>query len=72
MKAAFIPPVLLLRTEKVPHDRKQWAYELKSDGFRSIAFKTAGRSISVLETIKTSVAHIPALLEDSPVFQTRG
>jgi len=72
MKAAFIPPVLLLRTEKVPHDRKQWAYELKSDGFRSIAFKTAGRSISVLETIKTSVAHSPAFLEDSPVFQTRG
>jgi ATP-dependent DNA ligase len=34
MKAAFIPPMLLLRTEKLPYDGKLWEYQLKLDGFR--------------------------------------
>lgn len=43
MKATFIPPMLLLKTEKLPEDSKLWEYQLKLDGFRSIAFKTAGQ-----------------------------
>ena len=42
MKASFIPPMLLLRTEKLP-EGDDWLYALKLDGFRSIAFKTAGK-----------------------------
>src|SRR6478672_10140534 len=41
-KASFIPPMLLLRTEKLP-EGANWLYELKLDGFRSIAFKTSGK-----------------------------
>jgi len=42
IEASFIPPMLLVRTEKLPegHD---WLYELKLDGYRSIAFKTGGK-----------------------------
>jgi DNA ligase D-like protein (predicted ligase) len=41
-KASFIPPMLLVRTEKLP-EGEDWLYELKLDGFRSIAFKTGGK-----------------------------
>jgi DNA ligase D-like protein (predicted ligase) len=41
-KASFIPPMLLVRTEKLP-EGKDWLYELKLDGYRSIAFKTGGK-----------------------------
>jgi DNA ligase D-like protein (predicted ligase) len=41
-KASFISPMLLLRTEKLP-EGENWLYELKVDGYRSIAFKTGGR-----------------------------
>jgi bifunctional non-homologous end joining protein LigD len=34
--------MLLLRTDKLP-DRDGWLYELKLDGFRTIAFKTGGK-----------------------------
>ena len=37
-KAAFIEPMLLLRTEKLPQG-PEWVYELKLDGYRAIAFK---------------------------------
>jgi ATP-dependent DNA ligase len=40
--ASFIPPMLLVRTEKLP-ESEDWLYELKLDGFRSIAFKTGGK-----------------------------
>jgi DNA ligase D-like protein (predicted ligase) len=43
VKASFVEPMLLLRTEKLPDDRSQWAYQLKFDGYRAIAFKTGGR-----------------------------
>ena len=41
-KARFIEPMLLQRTEKLSQG-EVWSYELKLDGFRTIAFKTAGR-----------------------------
>ena len=39
---SFIPPMLLVRTEKLP-EGQDWLYELKLDGYRSIAFKTGGK-----------------------------
>lgn len=41
-KAGFIDPMLLLRTEQLPTGA-QWTYELKLDGFRALAVKSAGR-----------------------------
>jgi ATP dependent DNA ligase domain len=40
-KAAFIEPMLLLRTEKLP-EGADWLVELKLDGYRALAIKTAG------------------------------
>src|SRR5262249_48545340 len=42
VKAGFIPPMLLLRTDELSGDRARWQYELKFDGYRAIAFKTGG------------------------------
>jgi bifunctional non-homologous end joining protein LigD len=41
-RAAFIEPMLLLRTERLPEGR-EWAYELKLDGYRALAIKTGGK-----------------------------
>ena len=35
--------MLLLRTDALPDDASRWEYQLKFDGYRAIAFKTAGR-----------------------------
>ena len=43
VKAGFIEPMLLLRSEKLPDDVTRWAYQLKFDGYRAVAFKTGGR-----------------------------
>jgi bifunctional non-homologous end joining protein LigD len=43
VKAKFIPPMLLLKTDALPDDSVRWRYELKLDGYRAIAFKTGGR-----------------------------
>ena len=42
-KARFIAPMLLLRTDRLPDDPERWAYQLKLDGYRAIAFKTGGK-----------------------------
>jgi bifunctional non-homologous end joining protein LigD len=42
IKASFIEPMLLLRQDALPHDPTRWLYQLKLDGYRSIAFKTGG------------------------------
>jgi len=42
VKARFIEPMLLLRTDALPADRGRWEYQLKLDGYRAIAFKTRG------------------------------
>jgi DNA ligase D-like protein (predicted ligase) len=40
-RAAFIPPMLLLRRETLP-EGPHWRYELKHDGYRAVAFKSLG------------------------------
>src|SRR5438067_153898 len=42
VKATFIEPMLLLRTEHLP-EGEQWLYELKLDGYRALAIKSGGR-----------------------------
>jgi ATP-dependent DNA ligase len=43
IKARFIEPMLLLRTDALPNDPERWQYELKVDGYRGIAFKSGGK-----------------------------
>jgi bifunctional non-homologous end joining protein LigD len=43
VKASFIPPMLLVRTETLPEDAARWAYQLKLDGYRAVAFKAGGK-----------------------------
>lgn len=43
VKAGFIEPMRLLKTEALPDDGARWAYQLKVDGYRAIAFKTEGQ-----------------------------
>jgi DNA ligase D-like protein (predicted ligase) len=42
IKPGFIEPMQLLRTEKLP-EGPDWAYEIKLDGYRALAFKTGGK-----------------------------
>ena len=42
-KARFIPPMLLLPTDRLPDDPAKWEYQLKLDGYRAIAFKSANK-----------------------------
>lgn len=41
VRASFIEPMLLLRTETLP-DGKNWLVELKLDGYRALAIKSGG------------------------------
>jgi bifunctional non-homologous end joining protein LigD len=41
-KASFIDPMLCLATASLP-EGDGWEYELKLDGYRALAIKTAGR-----------------------------
>lgn len=41
-KAAFIEPMLLLRTDRLP-DGPEWLHEIKLDGYRALAIKSAGK-----------------------------
>ena len=43
VKAGFVEPMLLLRTDALPDDPARWEYQLKLDGYRAIAFKTGGK-----------------------------
>jgi ATP-dependent DNA ligase len=42
IKARFIEPMLLLRTERVP-ENNALSFEVKFDGFRAEAIKSSGR-----------------------------
>jgi DNA ligase D-like protein (predicted ligase) len=42
VKAGFVDPMLLLRTDTLPDESARWDYQLKFDGYRAIAFKTQG------------------------------
>ena len=42
MRARFIEPMLLLRTDRLADDPSRYQYEIKWDGFRAIALKTGG------------------------------
>ena len=41
VKGHFVEPMLLLRTDALPHHRR-WDYQLKLDGYRAVAFRTGG------------------------------
>src|SRR4051812_6867106 len=41
-KASFTAPMRLLRTQTLPQGRN-WLYEVKMDGYRSVAFKVEGK-----------------------------
>ena len=41
-KVAFIEPMLLLRSEKLP-EGPEWLIELKLDGYRAVAIKSGGK-----------------------------
>jgi DNA ligase D-like protein (predicted ligase) len=40
---AFIEPMLLQKTDRLPDDGTRWAYQLKLDGYRAVAFMADGR-----------------------------
>lgn len=42
VRASFIEPMLLLRTDALPDDPARWSYQLKLDGYRAVAFRAAG------------------------------
>ncbi len=68
MKAKFLDPMLLLRTDKLP-EGNEWLYELKHDGYRGIAYKTGGKLYlrsrndndfnSRYPTIAKALSHLP-------------
>jgi DNA ligase D-like protein (predicted ligase) len=43
VKARFIPPMLLLSTDRLPDEPARWEYQLKLDGYRAVAFRTSNR-----------------------------
>jgi bifunctional non-homologous end joining protein LigD len=61
-EAAFIPPMLLLRTHTLP-DGPQWRYELKHDGYRAVAFKSAGKLFLRSRNNKDFADRYPEILE---------
>jgi ATP-dependent DNA ligase len=61
-EAAFIPPMLLLRTHTLP-EGPQWRYELKHDGYRAVAFKSGGRLFLRSRNNKDFADSYPEILE---------
>ena len=61
-KAGFIEPMLLLKTDALPGDASRWAYQLKVDGYRAIAFKTGGQLYVRSRNDKDFAARYPGVL----------
>jgi bifunctional non-homologous end joining protein LigD len=61
-KAAFIPPMLLLRTEKL-REGSIWRYEIKLDGYRAIAYKSHGKLYLRSRNDKDSANRYPKILQ---------
>jgi bifunctional non-homologous end joining protein LigD len=60
MKARFIEPMLLLKTERLPEGSDR-LYELKMDGYRTVAFKTGGKVYLRSRNEKDFNAKYPAI-----------
>ena len=43
VRATFIPPMLLLKSDTLPNDPQRWIYQLKLDGYRAVAFKSGDK-----------------------------
>ena len=56
-KGRFIDPMLLLRTDSLPNDGDRWAYQLKFDGYRAIAFKTGGIALVLWLIVMVLIVH---------------
>ena len=54
--------MLLVRTERLP-EGPSWLYELKLDGFRSVAFKTGGRVYLRSRNDKDFNANYPSIVK---------
>jgi DNA ligase D-like protein (predicted ligase) len=62
IKAEFIQPMLLLRTERLP-EGPDWLYELKLDGYRALAIKSGGNVQVRSRNDKDFNARYPGLVE---------
>jgi bifunctional non-homologous end joining protein LigD len=63
LKARFIEPMLLLRTDALPSDASRWEYQLKFDGYRAIAFKSNRALHLRSRNDKDFSVHYPAVVE---------
>jgi ATP-dependent DNA ligase len=64
-KAQFVQPMLLLRTERLP-EGPDWLYQLKLDGYRTIAIKSGGTVHLRSRNTKASTASIRRSYRLSP------
>jgi DNA ligase D-like protein (predicted ligase) len=62
VKASFIAPMLLLKTDALPEDAARWQYELKLDGYRAVAFKTGGALYLRSRNNKDFASRYPAVV----------
>jgi DNA ligase D-like protein (predicted ligase) len=62
VKAAFIAPMLLLKTDALPDDVARWQYQLKLDGYRAVAFKTGGKLYLRSRNNKDFAGRYPAVV----------
>lgn len=62
VKGRFIDPMLLLKTDALPDDGSQWAYQLKLDGYRAIAFTRDGHLYLRSRNDKDFALRYPAIL----------